>query len=298
MTEREEKRGARHSRLEGDKVITIFCRFALRGLYPYIKFDNALCKGVTKQNKVCTMEDKKPTLFISYCQKDGNTYADDLETELVDYFEVKRDKSKLIPNDDIYDFMAGIADEDYVIIVLTSEYVKSRNCMLEMAYLASQDDWPQKTMVLVIDESIYSTGRKLEILTYWSLMQQKTNLIIDDDCSGKELMGQDMEYLNTINSKLEEFLLGISRRLNPSQIAIVNEMVRKLKNRSVAPNPTITKGEQAVKEFLIKNGSKTIKEISEETGYSMAVASRLVRRLIENNEIKSEGNYRQKRYSV
>ena len=298
MTEREEKRGARHSRLEGDKVITIFCRFALRGLYPYIKFDNALCKGVTKQNKECTMEDKKPTLFISYCQKDGNTYADDLETELVDYFEVKRDKSKLIPNDDIYDFMAGIADEDYVIIVLTSEYVKSRNCMLEMAYLASQDDWPQKTMVLVIDESIYSTGRKLEILTYWSLMQQKTNLIIDDDCSGKELMGQDMEYLKTINSKLEEFLLGISRRLNPSQIAIVNEMVRKLKNRSVAPNPTITKGEQAVKEFLIKNGSKTIKEISEETGYSMAVASRLVRRLIENNEIKSEGNYRQKRYSV
>ena len=53
------------------------------------------------------MEDKKPTLFISYCQKDGNTYADDLETELVDYFEVKRDKSKLIPNDDIYDFICS-----------------------------------------------------------------------------------------------------------------------------------------------------------------------------------------------
>ena len=73
----------------------------------------------------------KPTLFISYCQKDGNSYADDLETELLDYFIVKRDKSKLIPNDDIYDFMAGIANEDYVIIVLTAEYIKSRNSSAE-----------------------------------------------------------------------------------------------------------------------------------------------------------------------
>ena len=88
-----------------------------------------------------TMADNKPTLFISYCQRDGNAYADDLETELDDYFVVTRDKSKLIPNDDIYEFMAGIAREDYVIIVLTSGYVKSRNCMLEMAYLATQDDW-------------------------------------------------------------------------------------------------------------------------------------------------------------
>ena len=244
------------------------------------------------------MGDKKPTLFISYCQRDGNTYADDLEIELSDYFDVKRDKSKLIPNDDIYDFMAKIANEDYVIIVLTSEYVKSRNCMLEMAYLAEQPDWSEKTMVLVIDESIYSTERKLEILTYWNLKQQRMNLVTDGDCKGKEIIKLDKEYLDAINSKLEGFLLGISQRLNPSQIAIVNEMVRKLRNRSTTPNPSITKGEQAVKEFLEKNGSKTMSEISAEMSYSKASVSRLLNRLLENGQIEAEGTKKQRRYSA
>lgn len=244
------------------------------------------------------MNDKKPTLFISYCQKDGNTYADDLETELIDYFEVKRDKSKLIPNDDIYDFMAGIANEDYVIIVLTSEYVKSRNCMVEMAYLVSQADWSEKTMVLVIDESIYNTERKLEILTYWNLMQQKANLITGETCQGKEIIAQDIGFLNDINLKLEEFLLGISKRLNPSQIAIVNEMVRKAKNRSEEPNPIVVRGEQEVREFLEKYGAKTLSEISKGTGYSNASTSRFLRRLQEKGQIQVEGYSRQKKYSA
>ena len=244
------------------------------------------------------MADNKPTLFISYCQRDGNTYADDLETELIDYFDVKRDKSKLIPNDDIYDFMAGIANEDYVIIVLTSGYVKSRNCMLEMAYLATQDDWSEKTMVLVIDESIYDTERKLEILTYWNLKQLKMNLVTDGDCKGKEILDQDKEYLDLINSKLESFLLGISQRLNPSQIAIVNEMVRKVRNRNTKPNPTISQGEKVVKEFLEKNGSKTLSEICEGLDYSKASASRILRRLLEDGQVQAEKGSRQKTYSV
>ena len=36
----------------------------------------------------------KQTLFISYCWKDGNIYADELETQFRDEFEVKRDKSQ------------------------------------------------------------------------------------------------------------------------------------------------------------------------------------------------------------
>ena len=46
----------------------------------------------------------QPTLFISYCWNDGNVYADELEAQLTDYFDVKRDKSQLIVNDDINDF--------------------------------------------------------------------------------------------------------------------------------------------------------------------------------------------------
>ena len=67
----------------------------------------------------------KEKLFISYNWKDGNSYADELETQLGEKFDVKRDKTQLIANDDIFDFMAEIANCENVIIVLTAEYVKS-----------------------------------------------------------------------------------------------------------------------------------------------------------------------------
>ena len=100
---------------------------------------------------------EKESLFISYCWSDGNVYADELEAQLTDYFEVKRDKSQLIANDDIRDFMAEIANCDNVLIVLTADYVKSMNCMLEVSYLLQQPDWAYKAMVLVVDETIYGT---------------------------------------------------------------------------------------------------------------------------------------------
>lgn len=65
------------------------------------------------------MGEYKDSLFISYCWKDGNYYADELETQLKYYFDVRRDKSQLSANDDIYEFMSTIAACDNVVIVLT-----------------------------------------------------------------------------------------------------------------------------------------------------------------------------------
>ena len=48
------------------------------------------------------------TLFISYCWKDGTEYAEELEAQLSDGFIVKRDKSLLKTNDDVYALMKGI----------------------------------------------------------------------------------------------------------------------------------------------------------------------------------------------
>lgn len=168
----------------------------------------------------------KQTLFISYCWKDGNIYADELETQLRDEFEVKRDKSQLIANDDIYDFMTEIANCDNVILVLTSEYVKSLNCMLEMSYLVSQTDWAMKAMVLVIDDSLYSVERKIEIINYWMLRQKKNFNDLNSVEIGKTILEEEKEYVDLICGQVELFFKGISRRKNPSQIAIVNEVIK------------------------------------------------------------------------
>lgn len=244
------------------------------------------------------MENQNPTLFISYCQKDGNTFADDLETELVDYFNVDRDKTSLDPSDDIYLFMGEIANKDYVIITLTSGYLKSRNCMLEMAYLASQPDWSEKTMVLVIDESIYYTERKIDIINYWKSEQQKATIALYNNCNGIAILEEEKEYLDLINQHLENFLHGISRRLNPSQIKIVNEMVRKTKNLDKRIHPKISEGEQAVKSYLKKHGSKTIAEISNEINCNRVVVYRIVKKLIDSGDIFMETSEKNRLFSI
>lgn len=240
----------------------------------------------------------KQSLFISYCWKDGNVYADELETQLEVEFNVKRDKSQLIANDDIYDFMTEIANCDNVILVLTAEYVKSLNCMLEMSYLLSQDDWAMKAMVLVIDDSLYSVERKLEVINYWILRQKRSYNEINVLDIGKTILEEEKEYIDLICEKIEEFFKGLTRRKNPSQIAIVNEVIKKSQRNRKYEQEIMQKGEEFVLKFLEENGHLTIKELSERTNRSRASVQRLVSNLLKDGVIERQGNERTGYYVV
>ena len=156
--------------------------------------------------------------MITRTQRSRLTSADELETQLKDTFDVKRDKSQLIANDNLYDFMAEIANCENVIIVLTAEYVKSLNCMLEMSYLVSQDEWGMKAMVLVIDDSLYSIERKFEVMNYWILRQKNNHASLKDADFGKALWEEEKEYIDLICENMEKFFEGLSRRKNPSKV--------------------------------------------------------------------------------
>jgi len=238
----------------------------------------------------------KQTLFISYCQKDGTEYADELEIQLRDDFDVKRDKSKLKTNDDIYGFMTEIADCDNVIIVLTDAYTKSLNCMLEMAFLFEQPDWDMKVTVLVIDESLYSLDRKLEVLTYWDTARRSADVVSDG--IGQELLAERKNHINEICQQLEKFLMGVTRRKNPSQIAIVSEVKKNANKpgRQDEVKKIINKGENAVARILQEKGELTITEISKQTGRSEAATRRTVESLLEEGKIQTVGAGRNRKY--
>lgn len=241
---------------------------------------------------------EKQSLFISYCWKDGNTYADELETQLKDEFDIQRDKSQLIANDDIYDFMSKIANCDNVIIVLTEEYVKSLNCMLEMSFLIAQEDWPMKAMVLVIDNSLYSIERKLEIINYWFLRQKTCVNGMSDEVVGKSLWEEERNYVEQICEQVEMFFRGLSRRKNPSQIAVVNEVIKKSKRNRKTEIDLISRGEEFVKDYISKNGNITIKELAVASNRSSASVRRMISSLLDKGYIERVGDGRETRYIV
>jgi len=233
---------------------------------------------------------EKQTLFISYCWKDGNTYADELETQLKEKFDVKRDKSQLIANDDIYDFMTEIINCDNVILILTSEYVKSLNCMLEMSYLVAQDDWAMKSTILVVDDSLYSIERKLEVINYWILRQTRTYNELNETNVGISILEEEKKWIDDICLQIEGFFKGVSRRKNPSQIAIVNEVIKKSNRDKNYERKLVQRGEDMVLEYISDNPNLTLRELAQKTNRTYAATNRWVSNLLRDGKIKRTDN--------
>lgn len=240
----------------------------------------------------------KESLFISYCWKDGTIYADELEMQLNEKFDVKRDKKQLIANDDLYDFMAEIAGCDNVIIVLSAGYTKSLNCMLEMAYLVQQEDWKVKSMILVIDDKLYSIDRKVEIISHWKSYQRELENKLEQQDEGKSIVLEEKEYVDLICDQIESFLKGISRRKNPSQIAIVNEIIKKSEANKNVKRDIVSKGEEFVKTFLEANGELTLRELADRTGKSAAATSRMLVTLEEKGIVEKERTGKSVTYKI
>ncbi len=240
----------------------------------------------------------KQNIFISYCWKDGSSYADELEAQLKDKFDVKRDKTQLIANDDLFDFMAEIANCDNVVIVLTEGYFFSQNFMVEMSFLLQQEDWDQKSMVLVVDDSLYSVEKKMEIIDYWIDEQKRLKIELLNSDVGKGILEEQKNYIDEICNQIEKILMGVSRRKNPSQIAVVNEIIKKSERNKQKEIATINKGEEYIRTFLAENGGKTLGEISEFTGMSNASIRRYIALLVEKGYIERIGPPKGSRYFI
>lgn len=173
--------------------------------------------------------------------------------------------------------------------------MKSLNCMLEMSFLLSQEDRPMKAMVLVIDNSMYSID---EIINYWKMRQKFCLDGMCDDESGKILWEKEKNYIDQICEQVEHFFRGLSRRKNPSQIAVVNEVIKKSKRNRKEEIELVSKGEERVKKIISEKGNVTIKELVEETQRSQASVRRAVSNLLEKGSIERVGGGKDIRFVI
>lgn len=239
------------------------------------------------------MNDKQ-TIFISYCQKDGTKYADDLENQFKDFFEVYRDKSRLNVNDDIDEFMEKIAECDNVVIVLTEKYLKSFNCMLEVSNLFEHKDWDYKVTVLVIDDSIYAIDKRLEVLSYWENEKEKAESYTVDN----KFVRERKERLASISDHLEQFLSGISKRNNPSQIAIVNEVIKNARSPEVQEKKEkiISDSQKAALDIIGAKEAATLTDVMMDTGWTKSYCLRVIKSLLTAGYIEKVGPNRNSKY--
>lgn len=144
-------------------------------------------------------EPAKKTVFLSYCQKDSDI-ADIIDSRLGEKLgttaTISRDIRDVAYHESFGKFMRTIQDHDYVILLISDHYLKSRNCMFEVTEAIKDTRYNKKIIFFVlkdndkellespcedtIEADIYSSEGQTQYILYWRNKEAELQARIDE----------------------------------------------------------------------------------------------------------------------
>lgn len=192
--------------------------------------------GVHFMNRNATQnQTRKPSVFISYNWGCENI-ANEIESRLHPYTDVKRDKTTLKKWGDLQDFMRSIRDQDFAVLIISEAYLKSEACMFEVVELMKEKQWDERVMYVVVDDAhgIYDTVQQLEFISYWEDKEKKLNQQIKKH--NPALVTAQMEELKKIHlicANIGDFLAKIKRTNNPQKQDAIDAIVERVDGKKL-----------------------------------------------------------------
>lgn len=163
------------------------------------------------------------TVFLSYCQKDKDI-ADCIDEKMGKLLEgtatLSRDIRDVEYHESFKKFMQSIEKHDYVISIISDNYLKSRNCMYEMLEVVKDSKFSQRLLFIVltnedakyykiapvqnIGADVYSVSGQARYLKYWSQMDKELDSEIEE-------IGNAIYAINQIKEKkiIQKILLDL-----------------------------------------------------------------------------------------
>lgn len=160
----------------------------------YIELGFIECEDVTED-----IDKKMVTIFLSYCQKDAdvaNSLENNMEPYIRDKAKISRDIRDVEYHESFKHFMKSIEKHDYVITIISDNYLKSRNCMFEMLEVVKDSNFSKKLMFIVlrndddkyyknvpngsIGADIYSALGQAKYSKYWSSVDRELKHEIEE----------------------------------------------------------------------------------------------------------------------
>lgn len=87
--------------------------------------------------------------------------------------KINVDESGLAEGSSITEFMDSLKKNDLIVIIVTSEYLHSRNCMYEISKLVEVVEYQKKVFPVICDNQIYDTLKSVQIIGYWEEKERK-----------------------------------------------------------------------------------------------------------------------------
>ena len=158
---------------------------------------------------------EKVTIFLSYCHK-NKIYADLIDSSIRNAgYDVKRDIRDVGPWKSFKDFMNSIREQDFCIIIISEDYLKSLNCMYEMNELV-KDDFSNKIIPIVLFDDIYKVEGRTAIIKYWEQQYKDLeNQFVTVAPENSIDISSEMKRIKAILNSITDFLTYISSINNP-----------------------------------------------------------------------------------
>lgn len=170
---------------------------------------------------------KKPTLFLSYCEKDtviANIIENELKYHTNDGIEISR-YTRVPYKGSFKAFMSSIQEHDFVLCIVSDSYLKSQACMYEVGEIIKDNDFDKKLLFVVLTENdckyyptkedlnaanIYGDVKnRLQYIKYWQKRYEEISKDINEinnlEATFHQL-GKQKEVGNIYRNDLSEFL--------------------------------------------------------------------------------------------
>ena len=136
-------------------------------------------------------------IFLSYSWKDKE-YADQIDNHFQALgIRFKRDVRDVKYKSSIKDFMKRIRDSDFVIMLISQEFLRSPSCMYEVMELIKDESFSKRLLQIVLDNArIFDPEYSLNTIRYW---QEKKSLLT------QESSDIDLKSLAEISNTIKQY---------------------------------------------------------------------------------------------
>ena len=156
---------------------------------------------------------KDPKIFLSYSHK-NKEIADRIDKFFISKnIRLTRDVRDALPYSSLKKFMDTIRDHDYVILLISDEYLKSTNCMYEIIQFIQKRNYIDRTFPIVIDNeaTIFDHSKHSKYIHYWQMKYKELGDEIKTlQNTGTISLHAELDKINKIQSNIGVFLNKIA----------------------------------------------------------------------------------------
>ena len=130
-------------------------------LRTYIELDY-----IDVEDQVENSDANEVTIFLSYCQRDSdvaNFIDDGLSLAVNGKAMISRDIRDVDYHQSFKTFMQSIERHDYVVMIISDNYLKSRNCMFEMLEVIKDNNFKDKLLFVVLSDDDKKLYKNIDI---------------------------------------------------------------------------------------------------------------------------------------